>query len=189
MRDLFCGELVRLTAEDPDVRAKIEVHWQRDSEYHRLLDSEPAVAVSEKWLKGWFEKRDEEGFNPNRYVFSVRTVAENKLIGFFGLWLNLIHNEAWVGIGIGERDFWGKGYGTDMMKLCLQYAFTELNVYRVSLGLFDYNPRALRSYEKAGFRLEGRTRKDMLREGKRNDSLWMGILRDEWLAMQNGEKQ
>jgi len=119
----------------------------------------------------------------------VRTLAEDKLIGFFGLWLDLVNNEAWIGIGIGEREFWGKGYGTDMMKLALQYAFTELNVYRVSLGLFEYNPRALRSYEKAGFRLEGRTRGDVLRGGTRGDSLWMGILREEWLAMQNGGKR
>lgn len=183
MRDLFHGKLVRLTAEDPDVRAKVEVHWQRDSEYRRMLDSEPAMVVSEKWLKGWFEKRDEEGFSPNRYVFSIRTLAEDKLIGFFGLWVDLVHSEAWVGIGIGEREFWGRGYGTDAMRLCLQYAFTELNVHRVSLGLMDYNPRALRSYEKAGFRLEGRTRGDIRRGGKYNDSLWMGILREEWLGL------
>jgi RimJ/RimL family protein N-acetyltransferase len=58
----------------------------------------------------------------------------------------------------------------------------------MSLGLFEYNSRALRSYEKAGFRLEGRTRKEVLREGKRYDALWMGILREEWLQ-QNGEDE
>ena len=189
MRDLFRGELVRLTAEEPESRAKIEVHWQRDSEYHRFLDSEPARMVSEKQLKAWLEKRYEDGVKPNRHFFSVRTLAEDKLIGFFGLWLDLINNEAWVGIGIGERELWGKGYGTDMMKLAVQYAFIELNVHRVSLGLMGYNPRALRSYEKAGFRLEGRTRGDVQRAGKHHDSLWMGILREEWLAMHNGEKQ
>jgi RimJ/RimL family protein N-acetyltransferase len=189
MRDIFRGELVRLTAEDPESRAKMEVHWQRDSEYHRLLDSEPARMVSEKQLKAWLEKRYEDGVKPDGYFFSVRTLAEDKLIGFFGLWLNLVHNDAWIGIGIGEREFWGKGYGTDMLKLALQYAFTELNVYRLSLGLMDYNPRALRVYEKVGFRLEGRTRGDVHRAGKCNDSLWMSILREEWLAMQNGEKQ
>lgn len=189
MRDLFRGELIRLTAEDPGSRAKIEVNWQRDSEFHRLLDADPARMFSEKQLKAWLEKRNENGFKPDSYSFSVRTLAEDKLIGFFGLWLNLFHNEAWIGIGIGEREFWGKGYGTDMLKLALQYAFTELNVHRVSLGLMDYNLRALRAYEKVGFRLEGRTRGDVHRAGKRNDSLWMGILREEWLAMQNGEKQ
>lgn len=189
MRDLFRGELVRLTAEEPDARAKTEVHWQRDSEFHRLADMDPAMMVSEKALKEWFEKQTEKGFESKRYSFSVRTLNEDKFIGFFGLWVDLIHSEAWVGIGIGERDFWGKGYGTDMMKLCLQYAFTELNVYRVSLGLHAYNPRALKSYEKAGFLLEGRTRKDTRREGRYTDGLWMGILREEWDALQVGEKK
>ena len=189
MRDLFRGELVRLTMEEPDTRAKAESHWQRDSEFIRLADSEPAHMVSEKKWKEWFEKRVENGFGPERYFFTVRTLKEDKLVGFFALPLDLVNNEAWIGIGIGEREFWGKGYGTDMMKLALQYAFTELNVYRVSLGLMDYNLRALRAYEKVGFRLEGRTRGDVQRAGKHNDSLWMGILREEWLAMQNGEKQ
>ena len=188
MRDLFRGELVRLTMEEPESRAKTEVRWQRDSEFVRLADADPILMVSEKKLKDWVEKQIENGFESKRYSFSIRALAEDKFIGFFGLWVDLIHNEAWVGIGIGEREFWGKGYGTEAMKLCLQYVFTELNVHRVSLGLHDYNPRALRSYEKAGFRLEGRSRKDMMREGKRNDSLWMGILREEWLAMQDGEK-
>jgi len=189
MRDLFRGELVRITSEEPEARAKVEVLWQRDTEFHRLADADPTRMESEKKLKEWFERQNDKGFKPERYSFSVRTLAEDRLIGFFALWADLIHNEAWVGIGIGDREFWGKGYGTDMMKLCLQYAFTEMNVHRVSLGLHEYNPRALRSYEKAGFRLEGRTRKDLMREGKRYDSLWMGILRDEWMQMQNGDKQ
>jgi RimJ/RimL family protein N-acetyltransferase len=187
MRDLFRGELVRFTLEEPETRAKAEVRWQRDTEFHRLADSESAQLRSEKKIKEWFEKQGEEGFKPERYSFSVRTLDEDKYIGFLGMWVNLIHSEAWVGIGIGEREFWSKGYGTDMMKLCLQYAFTELCVERVSLGLHDYNPRALRSYEKAGFRLEGRTRQDVMREARRTDTLWMGILREEWLPIQNGD--
>ena len=187
MRNLFRGELVRITAEEPEARAKVEVHWQRDSEFHRLADSDPVMMASEKKLKEWFEKQIEGGLKPERYSFSVRTLDGDRNIGFFGLWVDLIHSEAWVGIGIGEREYWGRGYGTDMMKLCLQFAFTELNVHRVSLGLHSYNERALRSYEKAGFRLEGRTRKDIMREGNRTDSLWMGILREEWLQMQNGK--
>jgi RimJ/RimL family protein N-acetyltransferase len=187
MRDLFRGKLVRITAEEPEVYAKSEIHWQRDSEFVRLADSDPIQLSSAKKIKEWAEKRFEKGPQPDRYSFTVRTLDEDKLIGFFGLRIDLMHNEALVGIGIGEREFWGKGYGTDMMKLCLQYVFTELCVERVSLGLHEYNARALRAYEKCGFRLEGRTRKDILREGKRYDSLWMGILREEWLQMQNGD--
>ncbi len=188
MKNLFRGELVRFTLEEPDAYAKAEVRWQRDSEFHRLADGDPAILHSEKAIKDWFAKQTEDP-KPERYSFTVRTLAEDKFIGFLGLWVDLIHSEAWVGLGIGEREFWSKGYGTDMMKLCLQYAFNELCVERVSLGVHEYNPRALKSYEKCGFRLEGRTRQDVMREGRRTDSLWMGILREEWLQMQNGDRK
>jgi RimJ/RimL family protein N-acetyltransferase len=188
MRELFHGELVRLTAEEPEATAKAEVRWQRDSEFVRLADSQMEFA-SERRIKEWVEKQIEKGPQPERYPFRIRTLAEDRLIGFLGLGVDLIHSEAWVGIGIGQREAWNKGYGTDAMKICLRYAFSELGLQRVSLGVFEYNPRAQRSYEKAGFQLEGRTRKDVLREGKHFDTLWMGILREEWLAMQNGEKK
>ena len=183
MRDLFRGELVRLTFEEPEARAKAEVKWQRDTEFHRLADSDPAQMVSEKKLKEWFEKQSETGFKPERYPFSVRTLADDRHIAFFALWLDLIHNEAWVGIGIGEREFWGKGYGTDVMRVILRYAFTEVNLNRVTLTVFEYNPRAIRSYEKAGFRHEGRERKFLNKEGRRWDMLFMGILREEWMEL------
>lgn len=187
MKDLFRGELVRFTLEEPETDAKAGVRWQRDSEFHRLADGDPARLNSEKKIREWAEKQIEKGFDPERYSFSVRTLAEDKFIGFLGLWVDLIHREAWVGLGIGERDFWSKGYGSDMMKLCQQYVFMELGLERLSLGLHEYNSRALRSYEKCGFRLEGRTRQTVLREGQRSDTLWMGILREEWLQMQNGD--
>jgi RimJ/RimL family protein N-acetyltransferase len=187
MKDLFRGKLVRFTLEEPETAAKVDVRWQRDSEFHRLLDNDPARLYSERKIKEWIEKQVETGFEPARYSFSVRTLDEDKYIGFLGLWVDLIHSEAWVGLGIGEREFWSKGYGTDMMRLCMQYVFSELCVERLSLGLHEYNGRALRSYEKCGFRLEGRTRQELLREGKRYDSLWMGMLREEWLQMQKGD--
>lgn len=188
MKDLFRGELVRITFEEPETQAKSEVRWQRDSEFVRLADSDPLELSSEKKIRDRAEKRFEKGFQPERYSFSVRSLADDTLIGFFGLYVELIHSEAWVGIGIGERDFWGKSYGTDMMKVCLRYAFSELGVQRVALGLHAYNERALRSYEKAGFRLEGRTRQDVMREGRRTDTLWMGILREEWLQQYGDDR-
>jgi RimJ/RimL family protein N-acetyltransferase len=187
VKDLFRGELVRFTLEEPETSAKGEIRWQRDTEFHRLADSGPARLHSEKAIKEWIEKQVGTGSDSERYQFSVRTLAEDKYIGALGLFVDLIHREAWVGLGIGERDFWSRGYGTDMMKLCQRYVFDELCMERLSLGLHEYNPRALRSYEKCGFRLEGRTRQELLREGKRYDSLWMGILREEWLQLQHGD--
>jgi len=180
MNNLFCGELVRLTNETLEVLAESEIRWQRDTEFHRLANGNPAELHSEKKIKEWFEKRMSDD-NPSRFNFSIRALADDRLIGFIGLYLPFTHGcDAWVGIGIGERDYWGKGYGTDAMRVILRYAFNELNLHRVSLALHEYNTRAYRSYEKAGFRSEGCVKQDQIREGKRTDTLFMGILRSEW---------
>ncbi len=189
MQDLFRGELVRFTFEEPDVKANAEARWQQDTEYARLSEGSSIQLSSGKKIREWFDKQAENGPQPESYSFSVRTLAEDRFIGFLGMWVDLIHSDAWVGLGIGERELWSKGYGSDMLKICLRYVFTELGLERLSLCLHEYNPRGLRSYEKCGFRLEGRTRKDAMREGRRTDTLWMGILREEWLQMQNGDEK
>ena len=183
MKDVYTGKLVRLGAVDPEEMSKAISIWNRDSEYTRLLNMTARPLNSAKAIQKWMEKAIEE-VSPTEFFFTIRTLDENKLLG--GLGLDVItwaSREAFVAIFIGERENWGKGYGSDAMSILLHYAFAELNLQRVSLGVFEYNPRAIRSYEKAGFRFEGRTRKDILREGKRTDTLWMGILRDEWLDL------
>ena len=180
LTDIYRGKLVRLTAEDPEILAQAMLRWNRDSEYVRLLDFEPARMASVKKIKEWLEK-DMEKDKPEEYFFQIRTLEGDVLIGFVGLFGEFWnHADAWVGIGLGEREYWGKGYGTDTMRVILRYAFTELNLWRVTLGTFEYNPRAIRSYEKAGFTLEGRCRKNLLRDGRHWDTLFMGILREEW---------
>lgn len=184
MDDLFRGKLVRLSADDPEFLGKAFSRWRRNSEYQRLLDTEPPSLWSAKNIKEWFEK-DLEKKAPDEYFFTIHTLEDDHLIGFVGLWgISWNQLDAWVGIGIGEPEYWGKGYGTDAMRLTLQYAFMELNLERVTLGVFAYNPRAIRSYEKAGFRLEGRERHAIHRDGKIGDVLYMGILRQEYLTGQ-----
>ena len=180
--NLLQGNLVRLTAEEPGVLAEAMVHWSSDSEYLRLLDAEPANRFSVKQVAEWIQKEQEKD-PPVFYLFGIHTLEDGTLIGFTGLDGDAFpHGDVFVGISIGERKNWGKGYGTDAMKVILRYAFQELNLRRVSLSTFEYNPRAVRSYEKAGFVHEGRLRKFLLREGQRWDMLIMGILREEWLA-------
>jgi RimJ/RimL family protein N-acetyltransferase len=179
---LFKGKLVRLGAEEPGVFADAFTRWRRDSEYVRLLDNEPARLWSSKKAKEWLEKDlDKEYDDTSSYLWSIRTQAEDRLIGFVGLWdIRWNHGDTMVGIGIGERDCWGKGYGTEAMRLVVGFAFRELNLRRVTLVVFDYNPRAIRSYEKSGFKVEGRLREAMNRDGQRYDMVYMGILKEEW---------
>jgi RimJ/RimL family protein N-acetyltransferase len=182
MKDLFRGELVRFTFEEPDTRAKAEARWQRDTEYFRLADSDPCQLSSEKKIKEWFDKQAENGPQAKRYSFSVRTLSEDKYIGFLGLWVDLIHSEAWVGLAIGEREFWSKGYGSDMMKLCIQYVFTG-GLERLSLGVHSHNPRASGPV-KMRLRLEDVPAR-MPRTGI--PYLWMGIC-EGMIADANGVK-
>ncbi len=186
-QDLYQGKLVRLAVEDPQTMAEAFARWAHDSEYMRLLDSAVSAPVSVKKLTEWMEK-DLEKDPPSEFFFMVRNLEDDRLIGLIGLGGNIVpHGDAWVGIGIGERELWGKGYGTDAMRVILHYGFEELNLRRVSLGTFEYNPRAIRSYEKAGFVHEGRIRQTLHRDGQRWDIFIMGILREEWyLQKQEG---
>ncbi len=85
-------------------------------------------------------------------------------------------------ITIGERHAWGRGLGTETAELMLRHAFERLALHRVGLSVFSFNTRAIRSYEKVGFRAEGRLRDAILRDGRYWDEVQMGILRDEWLS-------
>lgn len=175
---LFSGERVRLAALDADTYAEAAARWSRDSEYWRLAHPTPAQPRLTKRLK---EELEREFESPNGMEFAIRTLADDRLIGSVGLWVGAqAHGEAWVGIHIGEREYWGKGYGTDAMRIVLRYAFTELNLHRVALSALATNARAIRSYEKAGFVVEGRGRHLARYEDKPWDEVYMGILGEEW---------
>ena len=183
MKNILQGKTVYLTAINPEEVSKADSAWIRDSELLRLWDSRPTPLRSSKASKEHMEK-DLAEQDDRTYNFSIRRREDDKLLGDIGLDVMWNNAEAFVGLGIGDRVDWGKGYGTEAMSLILEYAFTEINLRRVSLGVFEYNPRAVRSYEKSGFRHEGRSRQFLLREGKRWDVFFMGILREEWAERQ-----
>lgn len=174
--NLFVGHLVRFTAPNPEADADIIARWWRDSEYARLQDSDPAYPHPTTEVRPRLERGpDEDGF-----YFHFRPLDEERLLGFVGLWVNWRNRDAWLGVGMGNRSDWGQGYGTDAMRLAVRYAFTELNLHRISLTVLGTNPRAQRAYEKAGFVVEGRQRGLSHYDGQRVDEVYMGLLREEW---------
>src|SRR5512138_2508993 len=183
MNDVLTGKFVRLSAFDPEEMSKAFVRWNLNSEYFRLLNGAARPMLSARGNSKWMEEEVAE-MSLASYYFSIRSLADDKLLGELGLdVINWPGRDSFVGLGIGETEYWGKGYGTDAMDILLRFAFTEINLQRVSLSVFEYNPRAIRCYEKVGFRHEGHLRKVLNRSGRRWNEVYMGILREEWMAV------
>ena len=102
-------------------------------------------------------------------------------IGFAGLYdMHFTSQKADFRILIGEKRFWGKGYGTEVTELLTFYGFDRLNLHRIYLGATLENKGALRAYEKAGFKKEGVLRDDIYRNSQYYDSVRMAILREDY---------
>jgi len=86
-----------------------------------------------------------------------------------------------LGIRIGDKAYWSRGYGRDAVNTIVEYAFMNLSINRVDLRVYEYNERAARCYEKCGFKLEGRSRKSAFIDGDYYDELLMGLLKSEFL--------
>lgn len=178
---LLTGKLVRLTAQNTDRDAKPLAEWSRDTEYLRLMEVHPVRPQN----ADHFKRHMEYDTNPRFYPFSIRVLENDEFIGDIMLmYVNHFHRDCYVGIGIGNRAYWGKGYGSDAMNVILRFAFMELNLHRVSLDTLGKNTRAIRSYEKCGFVIEGQRRRAEQR-GTRDDIVAMGVLRSEWLEKNN----
>jgi len=92
------------------------------------------------------------------------------------------HRQARLAIGIFDRRFWSRGYGTEAIRVLLAYAFDELKLHRIGLRVLAHNARAIRCYEKCGFRREGIERQTALIDGRWYDDLIMGILEQDYQA-------
>ncbi len=118
-------------------------------------------------------------------TLAVHLRAKNRLIGSCAFsQLDAENGSALFHITIGEKDLWGRGYGTEATRLMLDHAFSTMGLHRVSLAVFAFNERAIRSYEKVGFVVEGRAREAIFRDGRFWDEISMSMLASEWRALQ-----
>jgi len=172
------GEKVKLVPFEAERDSKIFARWRNNSEYLRLMDGDIALLFSLENIKKWMEDNE----NSDKFAFFIiKDKVEDTVIGEIGLsGFQGKHANAWVGISIGDPQNWGKVFGTDAMKVILKYGFGMLNLHHISLTVFEYNQRGVRSYEKAGFKLEGVQRQFLQRDGRRWDMYRMGILKSEW---------
>ena len=177
--NLFQGKLVRLAPSSRD-DAEVFARWSQDPDYLRNQDTDYARPYS---AETFIERFNPGRENPNAVMFDLRTVEDNRLIGFVAIHSIEWNNQAGLlAIGIGEPNYRGHGYGADALRLILRYAFDELNLHRVGLDVISNNAQAIRAYERVGFKQEGVQRESVFRDGQRHGRVVMGILRDEWQA-------
>ncbi|MBN1314870.1 MAG: GNAT family N-acetyltransferase, partial [Anaerolineales bacterium] len=152
--------------------------WSHDSEFHRLFDADPAIPQTAGALAKQLEENQK---NESDFSFLIRSLDDDRPIGVAELdgieWTN---GNSYLSIGLGDRNYWNRGFGSDATRVLLQFAFYELNLHRVSLTVFANNQRAIHVYRKLGFIHEGCAREFLARDGKRWDMLFMGILKSEW---------
>lgn len=176
------GKLVRLRGiERSDIDAIMK--WIVDEEVTNFLGGEMLLGPMSRLAEERFIEHASE-VQPNSRLFVIETLTDRRYLGSTDLHaINWVNRSAEVGIVIGDKPSWGKGYGTDAMRVLLRFAFDKLNLNRVSLRVFEYNPRGIASYEKCGFKREGVLRQDKYLGGKYFDTIVMGILAHEYRAL------
>jgi RimJ/RimL family protein N-acetyltransferase len=176
------GKLVRLRGyEKSDLEAVMK--WINDEEVTDLLGGEMLVyPVSSIAEERFIEAAS--GTSDKQKSFAIETLSERRYIG--GISFNVIDwqsRHASIGIVIGDKSLWGKGYGTDAMRIMMRLAFDKMNLHRLYLDVHDYNSRAIASYAKCGFKREAVLREHHFRHGKYCDTIVMGILESEYRAL------
>jgi RimJ/RimL family protein N-acetyltransferase len=159
---------------------KLFLKWFNDLEVIRNLTLylPTTEASEEKWI--------EETMTQRRPIFVIEVVlasGKRKPIGNCGFH-NIEEKDrvATFGICIGEKKFWGHGYGTEAAKLLIDYGFKFMNLHKIESNAWLFNEKSVRMHKKLGFVVEGQRRERKYIDGKYQDSVVFGLLKSEWLS-------
>jgi len=158
------------------------VKWLNDEEVVRNLSMAAKVISieSEKEILSRLAKD---------HTYGIIDIEADKLIGNVGLiGINHMHQSAEIGIFIGDKKYWDRGFGTEALCLLLDFSFKTLNLHSIILRTYDFNKRAIACYEKVGFRKIGEAR-DALRYGMEwHNTLFMDILPEDFYGESSRRK-
>ncbi|NIA23153.1 MAG: GNAT family N-acetyltransferase [Proteobacteria bacterium] len=138
-----------------------------------LITPPKTLAAEEEWVRQVKDRK-------NSVIFNIRA-EDDKLVGNIGLEdICPVDRNAEFGILIGEKEYWGRGIGTEVTKLALIYGFFYLNLHSIFIEVYSFNKRAVKAYENAGFIRDGKLRDATFYRGKYYDSYFMSVIREEW---------
>ncbi len=175
---MLIGKRVRLRATEPTDLPNM-IRWMNDPDViENLLIYTPLSSVEEQ---NWFDTMMKAPKEEHVYIIEIfreRQMDSGRVNRFPCVdWKN---RSAEIGISIGEKKYWNRGFGRDTMRLMLRHAFNDLNLNRVYLYVFETNERAKKAYLATGFVEEGRLRQDIYKNGRYIDTFIMSVLRSEW---------
>ncbi|MEO8538284.1 MAG: GNAT family protein [bacterium] len=168
------GDVIRLRARE-ESDARDFYRWINDWETIKYLGQRYPRSMP-------FERSAMTAGDPTYGLaqFIVETRAGRKAIGWIGLHdASPEDRAASLGIAIGEAEFLDGGYGTDAMRTACKVGFEVMNYNRIDLTVYDWNPRAIRVYEKVGFQHEGVLREGIWKAGRWHNLVLMSLLRGE----------
>lgn len=179
---LFEGRDIRFGPIDQEKDPEIESKWTHDSDFMRMMDIAPARPMSPAMVKKGYEKLEKQiEENKNQYYFAIRAKEDDRLIGKAIIqWIEWANGNAAIRLGIGAAEDRGKGNGTQALGMLLRFAFAELNLFRVTALVPEYNTAAIALLKKFGFLEEVRRRQSVERDNKRWDLLVFGLLKEDW---------
>lgn len=173
------GKQVLLRAIEPSDLSDYH-RWLNDPEVSRHLALYTPLSMPDE--ESWYEATRADS---SQTVFAIETEAGQHIGNVSLMDINWKDRSAELGIVIGDKRQWGKGYGQDAIRTVLGFAFGEINLNRVYLRVFAEHASAIKAYCKCGFVEEGRLREDIYAEGEYHDMLVMGILKREYVASSN----
>jgi RimJ/RimL family protein N-acetyltransferase len=179
---LFEGRDIRFGPIDYEKDPEIESKWTHDSAFMRMYEINPARPLSAAIVKKQYEKLEKQvEEDKNLYHFMIRAKEDDRLIGKAVIqWVEWTNGNAWVHLGIGSADDQRKGYGSQALSMLVRFAFAELNLFRLSARVPEYNEPAIALFNKFGFVEEVRRRQALDRDGRRWDLIVFGLLNSEW---------
>lgn len=170
------GKVYLRGIERDDLRGNY-FQWNNDSIVTHYLER----GLRPNYIENLEEEYEEIRKSKNDVVLGIVDKKKNILIGIIELReINWISRKSEYRILIGEKEFWGKDYGREATFLILRYAFDKLNLNKVWLGVNEENIKAVKLYERFGFKREGVLREDVYRNGKYYNVIRMSILRSEF---------
>lgn len=182
--DFLKGKLVSLrsiTEEDYEAVFTVESVMASRLLMDDSIPFPPTDADHESFLTA-FKDSDKDD-----HLFAIELNEDQIVIGTIGIYgVNWKMGTCQVGISIGP-DFQGRGYGTDAMRVLINFIFLYMRLNKIKLEVYSFNKQAVTSYEKCGFNVEGILREELFRFGKFHDTFIMSLLRREWETQKAGQ--